>query len=171
MYYNKLLKSNQNSSKQLWNTFGKILNKNKQNQRKIGTLNIDGNKICDPQSISDSFKNFFSKIGDNLATKFSGNNNTDYNKYLGSPAEQSIFLYKISQKEIQGAINNLKTSNSSGPDEITSSFVKISAPILIPALDKIFNLSLKSGIYPHKLKIAKVVPIHKKGDHTNLNNY
>ena len=47
----------------------------------------------------------------------------------------------------------------------------MSAPILIPALDKIFNLSSTSGVYPDKLKIAKVVPIHKKGDHTSLNNY
>ena len=35
----------------------------------------------------------------------------------------------------------------------------------------IFNLSLTSGIYPHKLKIVKVVPIHKKGDSTSMNNY
>ena len=90
---------------------------------------------------------------------------------MGSPVKQSMFLYKISQKEIQNAINNLKNNNSSGPDEITSSFVKISAPILIPALDKIFNLSLSSGIYPHKLKVAKVIPIHKKGYHTSVNNY
>ena len=70
MYYNKLLKSNQNSSRQLWSTFGKILNNNKQNKRKIGSLNVNGDKISDPQTITDSFNNFFSKIGDNLAAKF-----------------------------------------------------------------------------------------------------
>ena len=170
-YYNKLLKSHHNSSRQLWKTFGKILNKNKTKQSKISSLNINDNKVYDSQSIADSFNNFFSQIGDKLADKFSGDNNIDYKKYLGTPAKQSMFLYKISQKEIQDAINNLKTSNSSGPDEITSSFVKISAPILLPALDKIFNLSLSSGTYPHKLKVAKVIPIHKKGDQTSVNNY
>ena len=82
-----------------------------------------------------------------------------------------MLLYKISQDEIKGAIKKLKNSNSSGDDEITSSFVKLSAPVLIPALHIIFNLSLTSGVYPHKLKIAKVVPIHKKGDSTSMNNY
>ena len=82
-----------------------------------------------------------------------------------------MLLYKISQNEIKKAIRNLKNSNSSGDDEITSNFVKLSAPVLIPALHMIFNLSLTSGVYPHKLKIAKVVPIHKKGDSTSMNNY
>ena len=171
MYYNKLLKSHQNSSRQLWNTFGKILNKNKQNKRKIGSLNINGDKISDPQTITDSFNNFFSQIGDNLAANFAGNNTNEYKKYLGSPANQSMLLYKISQNEIKNAIKNLKNSNSSGDDEITSTFVKLSAPVLIPALHMIYNLSLTSGVYPHKLKIAKVVPIHKKGDSTSMNNY
>ena len=72
---------------------------------------------------------------------------------------------------MQDAINNLKTSNSSGPDETTLSCVKISAPILIPELNRIFNLSLSSSIYPHKSKVAKVIPIHKNCDHTYVNNY
>ena len=70
LYYNQLSKSHHNSSRQLWKTFGKILNKNKINQRKINSLNINGNNVCDPQSITDSFNNFFSQIGDNLAQKF-----------------------------------------------------------------------------------------------------
>ena len=170
-YYNTLLKGHQNSSRQLWNTFGKILNKNKQNKRKIGNLNVNGDKISDTQTITDSFNNFFSQIGDNLASKFAGNNRNEYKKFLDSPANQSMLLYKISQNEIKKAIRNLKNSNSSGDDEITSNFVKLSAPVLIPALHMIFNLSLTSGVYPHKLKIAKVVPIHKKGDSTSMNNY
>ena len=85
-YYNTLLKGHQNSSRQLWNTFGKILNKNKQNKRKIGNLNVNGDKISDTQTITDSFNNFFSQIGDNLASKFAGNNRNEYKKFLDSPA-------------------------------------------------------------------------------------
>ena len=90
---------------------------------------------------------------------------------MNDPAEQSLLLYRIKQEEIQNAIINLKNSNSSGYDEFTSKFVKLSSPLLIPALEKLFNMSLSSGIYPSNLKTAKVLPIYKKGDSKSLNNY
>ena len=68
-------------------------------------------------------------------------------------------------------ISQLKNSNSSGYDEITSKFVKISSQILIPALEKVLNLSISSGIYPSNLKTAKVIPIFKNGDSKSINNY
>ena len=35
----------------------------------------------------------------------------------------------------------------------------------------IYNLSFLSGAVPNKLKIAKVIPIYKKGDPTHPGNY
>ena len=42
---------------------------------------------------------------------------------------------------------------------------------IIPALTCIFNQSLNTGIFPEKLKIAKVIPIHKKGSLNDISNY
>ncbi|CAL4235600.1 unnamed protein product, partial [Meganyctiphanes norvegica] len=106
-----------------------------------------------------------------LAKKNSNQNNLEFRKYLGNPALQSIFLHSTNAFEISDTIKNLKNSNSAGHDEFSSKFIKISSPILIPALEKIFNLSLTSGIYPDSLKIAKVIPIFKKGSPTSVNNY
>jgi len=38
-------------------------------------------------------------------------------------------------------------------------------------LTNIYNTSLESGIFPDKLKIAKVIPVHKKGDSRDVSNY
>jgi hypothetical protein len=35
----------------------------------------------------------------------------------------------------------------------------------------IFNASLKSGVFPDKIKIAKVRPLYKKGDRHEVCNY
>ena len=35
----------------------------------------------------------------------------------------------------------------------------------------IFNKSLQKGIFPDKLKIAKVIPVFKSGEESCLNNY
>ena len=134
-------------------------------------MNIDNSIIDDNQKITESFNDFFCQVGTNLANKFSNNDNDQFRNYLNDPANQSLFLYKIKQCEIKNAISKLKNSNSSGHDEIRIEFVKLSAPILIPSLEKNFNLSITTGIYPSQLKIAKVIPIFKKGDPKSLNNY
>ena len=44
-------------------------------------------------------------------------------------------------------------------------------PALIKSLTLIINQILATGIFPDKLKIAKVIPIFKKGDSTQFGNY
>ena len=38
-------------------------------------------------------------------------------------------------------------------------------------LFKIFKASLEEAVFPEKLKIAKVIPVYKKGDKENIENY
>ena len=107
-YYNKILKNHKNNNRQLWNTFGKILNKNKQKHSKVGSLNINGDIDSNPKSMTESFNDYFIQIGKNLAKNFANSGTPDFKKYLGSPAKQSLLLYRISHQEIQTAIHNIK---------------------------------------------------------------
>jgi len=171
LYYHKIIGSHKNSISQLWKTFGKILNKDKTKNKNISSLIINDDKVTEPQIIADSFNNFFCEIGERLASNFSNQNNNDYKQYLHEPASQSIFLFNTNVTEIINTVRNLKNNNSTGHDGISLKFMKLTLPILAPALVKIFNLSLSSGVYPDKLKIAKVIPIFKKGTKTSVNNY
>ena len=45
------------------------------------------------------------------------------------------------------------------------------ADLLVAPLTKLFNQSIKEGIYPTCFKIVKLIPVLKKGDHGDLNNY
>ena len=49
--------------------------------------------------------------------------------------------------------------------------IKICNDILSPILVNIFNNSLRNGIFPTRLKVAKVIPIFKSGDRTLPENY
>ena len=42
---------------------------------------------------------------------------------------------------------------------------------LLKPLTVIIKQMLLSGIFPEQLKIAKIIPLYKKGDKTNLTNY
>ena len=137
----------------------------------ISSLLINDNKVTEPQAIADSFNNFFCNIGERLANNFSNQNNSEYKKFLNDPAPQSMFLFNTDTTEIINTIRNLKNNNSTGHDEFSLKFIKLSLPILAPALVKIFNLSLATGSYPDNLKIAKVIPIFKTGAQSSVNNY
>ena len=49
--------------------------------------------------------------------------------------------------------------------------LKIAAPIIVPSLTKIMNSLLQSGVFPKRWKTAKVAPLHKSGDRSDVNNY
>ena len=81
-----------------------------------------------------------------------------------------MYLYPVTNHEIVKCISVFKTS-SSGYDDISPTALKHVAAIISVPLTHIVNLTLKSGIFPNALKIAKVVPILKSGKRSDINNY
>ena len=49
--------------------------------------------------------------------------------------------------------------------------LKAASHVLIKPITIILNHSLRTGIFPDKLKIAKIIPLHKKDDLTSISNY
>ena len=47
----------------------------------------------------------------------------------------------------------------------------MSASIIAPVLEHLFNKCLINGVFPDSLKIGKIVPIHKKGPKNECCNY
>ena len=60
---------------------------------------------------------------------------------------------------------------ASGPDGSTTRMLKLASPAILPALTNFFNCSLSTGQLPTQWKRANVIPVYKKGDKTNLQNY
>jgi len=73
--------------------------------------------------------------------------------------------------EILKITGNLKTNKSSGHDNLCPKLVKNVADYVVFPIQRLFNMSFESGIVPSKLKIAKVIPIFKKGDRVQVSNY
>ena len=73
-------------------------------------------------------------------------------------------------RQLISIIKTLK-NGSSGWDNISTKVIKASSSQLIKPLAHIFNLSLTSCVFPLELKIARVIPIFKSGDPSNLSNY
>ena len=158
-----------NKSKSLWKLFGKILNNKQKGNTKVSKLNINGKTINNSHDISNAFNKFFCEIGPELASKIDVNNN--FYNYMPSKIKDSIFLHIITLNEVKKEISKLDPKKSPGYDDVTAKFLQISEDLIATPLCQICNMSMSSGIYPDKLKIAKVIPIYKKGSKSDVSNY
>ena len=77
------------------------------------------------------------------------------------------FFPDITTTEIENQLSQMQNKSSSGPDGIPIKVLKYISQFIIQPLCYIFNLSIKSGIFPNNLKLSTVIPLHKKGE-TNL---
>ena len=91
--------------------------------------------------------------------------------YLHPPQVKSCFFNYIPTSEIISTFKSLKKKSSSGPDIFNNNVVLMAVELLADPLCYIYNLSINAGIFPDKLKIAKVIPIFKKGDKSEISNY
>ena len=73
--------------------------------------------------------------------------------------------------EIECLISSLQISKSSGPYSIPVNVLHMLKKDISIPLSKIFNLSMKTGVHPDCLKLAMVIPIHKKGSKLEVGNY
>ena len=85
---------------------------------------------------------------------------------------QGVFSFKeVSEKEIFNNLNNLNIKKSTGDDNISSKFLKLSANILNKPLTFTINASIKNFNFPTKAKRAAVTAIYKSDDKTDIKNY
>ena len=82
----------------------------------------------------------------------------------------SIVIRDVTCLQVREVINSLNNS-SSGHDELPSFVPKTCINEFIEPITYMNSESLKSGVFPSELKIARIVPIFKSGDPSLLNNY
>ena len=73
--------------------------------------------------------------------------------------------------EISEIISLLETEKSLGPNSIPMKILKILCPLISAPLSQIINESFQSGTFPDKVKLAKVIPLFKKGCPLTVSNY
>jgi Reverse transcriptase (RNA-dependent DNA polymerase) len=165
LYYSAQFDDKINSIKQIWTNLNRVcsVKKNKKSNIDISKLNVSGKEIIDPAEISDAFNDFFCDIGPSLVKSLPSVPSC-YTDYMGLPVAESIFVEDVTISELYTVIQSLKANKSSGADGISAQLIKDNVYYLCEPLVYLYNLSLMKGVVPDALKIAKIIPIFKKGD-------
>lgn len=157
-----------NKSKAAWSIINSDLGKNCMGSNRIEELRVNNKKVTNPQDIVNCANDHFVNLPNKLAENFK--NRVDHLINLNKEFP-TIFLDPVSENEIFNIINSLKVSNSCGIDSISSNMLKSIVQYIVVPLTFLINWSLSEGIFPDIFKIAKIIPLHKKGDKLLLNNY
>ena len=80
-------------------------------------------------------------------------------------------LKPITLDKMKDIILKLKNSKSTGVDGIPAFIIKLSIPIILPAVTHVINLSISKSIFPSNWKHSKVTPLLKKGCSLTASNY
>ena len=91
--------------------------------------------------------------------------------FLINPTLHEFSFNEIGEEDVVNVIDKLPSKTSSGVDGISTNLLKDIKYLISKPLMLIINQYLETGIFPSKLKIAKVIPILKRGDETIFDNY
>ncbi len=83
---------------------------------------------------------------------------------------QTFLLKPLSTIEVFNAICSIDPKNSTGADQLEPWLLLIAAPLLVECIAYIFNLTVETCHIPDLWKSAHILPLHKEGQWTELDN-
>ena len=170
IYYTKNFENNWSNIKNTWKGIKTIISIKNITATVPHSIEFNSKTITDPTAMSNVFNNYFTSIAKktNSNIKFSPKHYTDYLSYSNT---NTFFLTPTDKNEISLIISSLDSHKSSGPNSIPVKILKLLKNDISQQLSDIFNMSFSTGQFPSVLKIAKVIPIHKKQSRVDYTNY
>ena len=171
------LNSNIGKPKELWKSLKYLGLPTKSDTLSNICLEKDNNLSFDAKTNAEIFKDFFSKLANDLVEKLPAPTNrfgidSIKNYYKNLNLEENSFLLKPTNEvvilKLLEAINPLKAA---GLDKLSGKFLRDGATLLVVPITKLCNLSIKLSIFPDDCKIAKLKPLFKKGSKIDPQNY
>ena len=156
--------------KKTWAVLSEILNRKNRNSVP-DNMTVNGAECSDKQAIAEHFNSFFASVGELNCKNITEHGDSSYRDYLSEIIESNFEFRLVDSHNIKQIIKGIKTSRSNGHEGISSELLKLISNDIADSITLIINQSLKSGIFPSQLKIAKVTPIYKKDDKKIITNY
>lgn len=148
----------------------RIINNKRSNYKNKSTfpdLSVGESVLCE------QFNQHFVSASENLIKSNYGVDDYsvgDINQFI-PPCSQSFYMFPVSGIDVGNAIFKLGSSMASGDDSVPSLLLKKSANFIADVLSYIISISLEFGVFPTLLKHATVLPLFKKDDPEDFNNY
>ena len=160
----KLLANENKSSKRWWSIINKV-QKDNDSYEAIPPIETDNDILTSDKDKAEAFNAYISS-----ASRID-DSNTHLPDILRVLDANNLMEIEITKQDVIDQLKALDVDKSYGPDGISPRFLKESGDILVNSIQRLLNLSWRLSKVPKLWKQANVVPIFKKGVHTNMSNY
>ena len=134
------------------------------------SLKGNGVLLFNPVKIAENFNFFFTNIGPNIAKRIPKGRKSPMT-YLNDKILKSFFFYSTTPDEIIKIIKSFSNNKSAGPNSLPTPILKNCADVLSFPISYLVNLSFTTREFPNLCKIAKAIPLFKKGDPLDCSSY
>lgn len=169
-YFAERLEQHKSNSKKTWELLHHAMSSKPKSKASIKGIKVDGTVTSDSGEIADEMNKYFCNVSQTIREKIP-HTERSFKSYLPPRMPNSIFIDTVAEPEVILAFKTIKTKTSSGHDELSTKLLRDSFHAVVQPITHVINRSLMTGIIPHQLKQAKVIPIHKSGDSTLPQNY
>ena len=156
--------------KKTWQLINEVINLKTKKTVLLLTFRSGDTMITDPTAIANGFCKYFTEIGPSLARAIPFIHSS-FHGYLGPAVRETVFLKPVTVTELKNTCMSFKNGKAPGYDHIPMFVIKRSLDWISESLTHLINTSLEMGIFPDKLKLAKIIPIFKTGDADTFTNY
>ena len=118
--------------------------------------------MTDKTDIANAFNTFFTNTVKTPMTELNTPSNKTFKYYMNEEHAHLFCFEPIDDEKISKTIDTIQPKTTCGFDGISSQLLESLKPALTQSLRLITDQILTTGIFPDKLKIAKVVYIYKR---------
>ena len=152
------------NNKSLWNAVNLAKDINLNSIPKI--MKYNGIEI-NSTDLSDTFANFFDKkVKDIVSTC-----EVDNEVYNGTRKVNCPSTNFVSTQNVSDILRSMKIKNCEGYDRIPQRILNEGSDSLLIPITHLFKLVYEHKKIPDQWSISKIIPIHKKGSKTDIENY
>ena len=171
-YYKSAIDENKNS-KDIWKYIKEL--RPKADHSSPTMLTVNDQTATNNTDIVNMFNDYFVNLSNALLS-----DNADYRDTLRTLKQftqsklnygTEFCIHPIDDTAVFTMLQKLNINKSSGVDCLGLRLLKLAAPVISKSVANMINQSITRGFFPNELKVAKVIPIYKKGDRSDPGNY
>jgi len=171
LHIEKQLLINQKNLRKTWQILFSAIHKDTKKTNSIPNLVINNIKIGDPLLMATHFNEFFTSIAEKTIRNLNPSNKCPTDLIAQVQNKFKFSDKTLTKIEILNATKLLLDKKTPDHTGVSTHFIKKVLPVIVNPLHHIFSLSFTTGTVPTQLKLAKVIPIFKSGEKSNMDNY